>query len=127
MKRISILCLIIALGLSVTGATCMQTVQTQACNPPANVIAVANAVISLLLPELNILLPGSAAFNAYVTAENISAGVCVGVTELNALIAYIQSSDAKALQNRAQVKAGPMLAKAFIDPQPLINWRDGVK
>ena len=39
MKKITILFLIIALAFGATGATCMQTVQTQACNPPAAVIA----------------------------------------------------------------------------------------
>jgi hypothetical protein len=97
------------------------TIQTTACNPPANVIAVANVVISLLLPELNILVPGSEAYNSYITAQNIAAGVCVGVTELNALIAWLQSRDAQIAQTKAMVKAGPMKAQA-INIQPLVDW-----
>jgi hypothetical protein len=116
MKKVMVLILILALAF--TGCA---TVQTTACNPPANVIAVANAVIAFLLPELNILVPGSAAFNAYITAQNIAAGVCVGVTELNALIAWIQSEDAKTMVAQANLKAGPMRAKA-INVQPLIDW-----
>ena len=129
MKKLLVLCLIIAVGLGVSGATCMQNVQDTVCNPPASVIAVANAAAPLVAIAINMALPGSAAFINAVTVQGaitaIQGGACVSTTQLNALIAWLQGNDAKTLQAKAQVKAGPMKAAAFIDPAPLIVWRDG--
>lgn len=127
MKKIAVLCLIVALAFGVTGATCMQNTQQAICNPPAAVITTANAVITFVRPKLNIWLPGSVAFNSYITAENIASGICVGVTELDALIAWLQSDEVKSLQTKTMVKAGSVKVVAPIDIQALIDWRDGVK
>ena len=131
MKKVMVLCLIVALAFGATGATCMQTVQNDICNPPASVIAVAQAAAPLIATAINLAIPGSSAYVTAVTVQAVTTailgGACVSVTQLNALIAWLQSSDAKALQVKAQVKAGPMKATAFIDVSPLIAWRDGVK
>jgi len=130
MKRIAILCLIVAMGLGVTGATCLQNVQDRVCNPPQAVIDVANAAAPLVAMAIQIALPGSA---AYVNAVSVQAaitaiqgGACVSVTQLNNLIAWLQSEQAQTLAAKAMVKAGPARAMA-INVQPLISWRDGVR
>lgn len=124
MKKILVLCLIIALGLGVMGASCLNNLQGKVCNPPADTMAAANAVIELLKPVLNTLVPGTAAFDAYITASNIAAGVCVTVTALNGLINFVQGINEQAAL--AAVKAKKM-APAPLPVQPFINWRDGKK
>ena len=130
MKKLIVLLAIVALAFSTTGATCLQNVQDKVCNPPADVIAVANAAAPLVAIAINIAVPGS---TVYVNAVSVMAavtaiqgGVCVSVTQLNALISWLQSDEAKTLQEKAMVKAGPAKTAA-LDPAPLIAWRDSVK
>ena len=127
MKKILILCCLIALAFGATGATCMQSVQNVACNPPANVIAVAQAAAPLVAIAINMAIPGS---DAYVTAVTISGavtailgGACVSLTQINALIAWLQSDQVKMLQVKAMVKVGPAKAVTAISPDALIKWR----
>jgi len=125
MKKILALCLMIALAFGAGGATCLQNIQGKVCNPTADSMNVANAVVAVLLPVLNSLVPGSAAFNAYITAQNIQAGGCVTITELNNLIIFIQGINT---QNQLAAKKGVLkMAPALIPVQPLENWRDGKK
>jgi len=125
MKKIMVLCLIIAMAFGATGATCMQNIQTQACNPPAAVISMLPVAITIITMALSAFVPGTAAYlaavNASAVANSIEVGVCVSVTQLNALIAFLQSSDVKSLQTKAMVKAGPMKARA-LNIQPLQDW-----
>ena len=127
MKKIMVLCCIIALALGVAGATCMQNVQETACNPPASVIAVAQAAAPLVAVAINMAIPGSVAYVTAVTVQGavtaILGGACVSLTQLNALIAWLQSDTAKALQAKAMVKAGPAKASPVISSQALIDWR----
>ena len=101
--------------------------QTAACNPPANVIAVAQAAAPLVATAINMFIPGSVAYVTAVTVQGavtaILGGACVTLTQLDNLIAWLQSDAAKTLQAKAMVKAGPMKAAAVIDPQALIDWR----
>ena len=69
----------------------------------------------------------TAAFINAVTVQGaitaIQGGVCVSVTQLNNLIAWLQSEESKTIQAKAMVKAGPVKA-TVINVQPLIDWRD---
>jgi hypothetical protein len=127
MKKIVILCLIVALAFGATGATCMQTAQDRVCNPPQNVIAVVNAAAPLVAIAINMAVPGSAAFVNAVSVQGaitaIQGGVCVSLGQLNNLIAWLQSDAVKELQAKAMLKAGPARAMA-LDPAPLIAWRE---
>ena len=131
MKKIMILCLAVAIVFGAMGATCMQNVQSNVCNPPQSVIDIANAAAPLIAIAITMALPGSAAYVTAVTVQGaitaIQGGACVSITQLNALIAWLQSNDAKTLQAKAMVKAGPMKAVAPINVQPLIDWRNGIK
>ena len=119
MKRLLILITIVGLTLSLTGATCLQNVQTKVCNPPADVMVVANMAVTLLETALAAFVPGSAAYVAllgpYATATAIQGGVCVSVTQLNNLIAYLQSPPATKMMAKR---------KAVLNVQALIDWRD---
>ena len=128
MKKLSILILIVGLAFTVSGVTCMLNLQKNICNPPPAVLAVANATAPLISIAISMALPGSA---VYVNAVSVMAavtaiqgGVCLSLTQLNNLIAWLQSDEAKSLQTKAMYKAGPMKAQAVIDPAPLIAWRD---
>ena len=131
MRKVIVLLAIVALGLGVTGATCMQNVQEAVCNPPQSVIDIANAAAPLVASVIVTLVPGS---EAYVTAVTVQAavtaiqgGACVTITQINTLIAWLQSDEAVSMQMKAMAKAGPANAKSLISVQPLIDWRDGVK
>ena len=130
MKKIVILCCIVALGLGVTGATCMQNVQTAACSPPAAVISILPSVIQIAAVALATFVPGTAqylaAVNASAVANSIEVGICVSATQLNDLITFLQSNNVKTLQAKMMVKAGPMKAVAF-NIQPLIDWQNSLK
>ena len=127
MKKIMVLCMLVALAFGVTGATCTGQVQEMACNPPASVITVAQAAAPLVAVAINMAIPGSAAYVNAVTVQGavdaLLGGACVSLTQLNALIAWMQSDTAKTLQAKAMVKAGPAKATAAINPQVLIDWR----
>ena len=130
MKKIIVLCLILSLAFGATGATCMQNVQTQACNPPAAVVSALPAAVSLIKIALSVFVPGTAAYLAAVDASavatSIESGVCVSVTQLNNLIAFLQSKDVQTLQTKAMLKAGPMKAQV-INVQPFVDWANAVK
>ena len=100
--------------------------QKIACSPPASVITVAEAAAPLVAVAVNMLVPGSAAYVNAVTVSGavtaILGGACVSLTQLNAVIAWLQSDESKTLQAKAMVKAGPARAVA-LNPQPLLDWR----
>jgi hypothetical protein len=125
MKKILVLCMVVALAFGATGATCLQQVATQACNPPPAVIAVVQAAAPLVAIAITTFIPGSAQYVNAVAVQGvvtaILGGACVSLTQLNNLIAWLQSDDAKVIQVKAMVKAGPMKAQA-INIQPLVDW-----
>jgi len=128
MKRLLILCIIVAMGFAVTGATCMKNVQTQVCSPPANVIAIAKAVAPIIQTVIMVALPGSAAYVAAVDAagivDYIQNGLCISTTQLNNLIAFLKSEVFKTAQVKMAAKRG--VAKAeLINIQPLLDWKAG--
>jgi hypothetical protein len=127
MKKILVLCLIIAVGLGASGATCMQQVQDTVCSPPAAVMAVVSAAAPLVAFMIQQAVPGSVVFvNAVSIQQTITAilaGTCVSVEQLNKLIAWIQSEQIQSLQAKANLKKGPMKATA-LSARPLIAWRD---
>ena len=130
MKKILILCVVLALAFGAFGATCMQNIQTQACTPPAAVISALPVAITLISIALSTFFPGSAAYlaavNASAVANSIEVGVCVSVTQLNALIAFLQSNDVKAVQAKAMMKAGPAKA-TVLNIAPLQAWASTFK
>lgn len=130
--RKSLICLAIVMvfGINLTtiGCSFLQTVQDMLCNPSQSVIDVATAASPLVAIAINIAVPGSA---AYVNAVSVQAaitaiqgGACVSLTQLNVLIAWLQSDEAKTLQQQVMVKEGPSRATVLIDVTPLISWRD---
>jgi hypothetical protein len=130
MNKIMVLCLIVALAFGASGATCMQNVQTQACNPPAAVTAVITGIVELAKFAVSTFVPGTQeymdAVSAEATATAIEAGVCISTTQLNNLIAWVNSMSSKAAQNKMMVKAGPMRAKV-VNVAPLQAWADTFK
>jgi hypothetical protein len=118
---------ILAIVALVSGCAFLQTAQDTICNPPQSVITVANAAAPLVAIAINMAGPGSAAYVNAVTVQGaitaIQGGACVSLTQLNALIAWLQSDEAQTLQTKAMIKVGPMKAVA-INVQPLIDWRD---
>ena len=126
MKRLLILCIVIALGFGVTGATCLQNVQTQVCSPPANVIAVAKAVAPIIQMAIIMAVPGSAAYLAAIDAAGIvdyvQSGLCISTTQLNNLIAFLKSDVFNAAEVKMMAKRGPAKAE-LINIQPLLDWR----
>jgi predicted xylose isomerase-like sugar epimerase len=127
MEKVLILCIVIALGFGASGATCLQNTM---CSPPADVMAVAKAAAPVIQMAIIMLVPGTAAYLAAVDAaaavDYIQDGICLSITQLNALIAFLQSSDAKVANAKMMMKAGPARAKA-LNIQPLIDWKDAVK
>jgi hypothetical protein len=113
MKKLIIMCMVIALAFS--GCAFLQKAETVLCTPPAQVVAVVQAAAPVVAMILNMAVPGSAvwvnAANAAATIRSIREGGCVGITQLNALIALLQSDTAKTVQ-----------AKAPLNIQPLLDW-----
>jgi hypothetical protein len=130
MRKLLTLLLILALAFSVTGATCMQNIQTKACDPPAAVLAALPAAITVIKIALSTFVPGTAeylaAVDASAVASSLEVGVCVSVTQLNALIAFLQSDNAKVIETKAMVKAGPMRARA-VNVAPFVAWAGTLK
>ena len=128
MKRLLILCIIVAMGFAVTGATCLKNVQTQVCAPPANVIAIAKAVAPVIQMAIMIAVPGSAAYLAAVDAAGIvdyvQSGLCISTTQLNNLIAFLKSDVFKTAEVKMMAKRGTAKAE-LINIQPLIDWKAG--
>ena len=129
-SKVFVLCIVIALGFGASGATCLQNVQTTICNPPANVIAVAKAAAPVIEMAIIMLVPGTAAWlaavDASVAVDSIQNGICIGVSQLNNLIAFLQSSTAQTAQAKLMVKKGPMRAVA-LHIGPLIQWKATVQ
>lgn len=133
MKKSLILCLIIGLAFSVTGATCMKSVQGVACNPPASVLVVAAAAAPIIAIAINMLIPGSEAWATAANAQGaitaLQGGICISATQLNNLIAFLQSNVFKTAQAKAMAKR-VILDKGTIqvvNVQPLIEWADKFK
>jgi hypothetical protein len=124
------LSILVVLAMLVGGCSFLQTAQDILCNPPQSVIAVANAAAPLVAIAINMAIPGSAVYVNAVTVQGaitaIQGGACVSLTQLNALITWLQSDEAKQVQAQVMLKAGPMRAVA-LDAAPLIAWRDSVK
>ena len=132
MKRImiSILCLALMGCCSYTATdgtvsksfgNCFKTAQDKVCGATADQIAIADAVIALLKPVLSTLVPGSAAFTAFVTAQSIKDTGCAVLSDLNVMIAFIQGINT---QNQLAAAKGLKMAPAVINVQPLIDWRN---
>ena len=123
MRRILVLVIVLALllgGCSTfwsSANTATATVANRVCNAPASVVEICDFVINLLKPEVAVLVPGSAPFVALVTAQGIKDTGCAVVTDINQMIAFVQS--ANTLQD-AQAKA----AKG-INITPLQVWAGG--
>ncbi len=129
MKKILILCLIIAVGLGVSGATCLNNLQDNICNPPPAVISAVQAAAPVVAFIINQAREDS---DEYITAvavqgvvTSILAGACVSVTQLNNLIAWLDSNQGQAAVAESNLKAGPMKAKA-INIQALRDWRNSM-
>jgi hypothetical protein len=125
-KRLLVLCIIVAMGFSVTGATCLKSVQSTVCAPPPNVMALAKQVAPIIQMVIMMAVPGSAAYVAAVDAagivDYIQNGLCISIKQLNNLIAFLQTDEVKLAQNRMMIKRGPAKAQA-LDIQPFIAWR----
>lgn len=98
-----------------SASNCLKMAQPYVCNPSPAVIATANAIIPILLNIKDTFIPGTAAFNAYVTAENILTVACVTVTDLQALINFFQAQK----MAKAGIKG--------VNLQPLIDWSKTAK
>lgn len=110
-------------------ANCFKTAQDKACSPPAAVMTVINAAAPLIASILNLAVPGSSVFisaaNAQQWVTTLQNTGCLALTDLNKLIAYLQSADftqGQALVATAQMKKG-LRAEAPVEVQPLIDWR----
>ena len=129
MKKLAILILVISMALSFTGASCLTNIQQILCNPPANVVAVANAAAPVIAMIINLAVPGSAAWvnanNAAAIVSAIQSRVCIGITQLNTLIAFLESSMFKQAQTKAMV--GKKLVPVPLNIQPLRDWKATVK
>jgi len=139
MKRFTIiLSVVLILGLAVYGcctltapdgtqtkstANCFKTAQDKICNASPDVVSIADIVITLLKPELAVLVPGTAPFIALVTAQGIKDTGCAVITNLNTMIAFIQgmNTQAKLMVAKSSMKAAPV----GINVQPLLDWRNG--
>lgn len=128
MKKLVFLVVLVGLLLAVTGGTCMSgflssantttaAVANKVCNAPASVVEICDLVISLLKPVAISLVPASAPYVALVTAQGIKDTGCALSTDVNTMIAFIQS--ANTLQD-AQAK----VAKG-INITPLQVWAGG--
>ena len=149
MRRIMVLCLVVALMGSPVGcctltdsagvetqsfSNCfasfqdwLQGVQDWVCNAPTTVVTIADTIIDLLKDVAEAYIPGTKEYTVMVTAQNIKATGCAGLTALNEMISFVQSVEFKEMQTKAMLKAGPTKATPMISVQPLIDWRDGVK
>ncbi len=88
-----------------TGPKPGEVIETWVCDPPPAVLTIATAAASFVLP-------GTLAAEA---VTRIQQGLCVTVTQINALIAYLSGEEGQ---------KGLKAAKAPLDLAPLIQWRD---
>jgi hypothetical protein len=97
-----------------------QEVQQILCNPPTEVVQVANAAAPLIATILNMAVPGSETYVTAASAANtvtaIQQGLCVGATQVSSLISFLSSDTAKVA---AETQKAPR-----INVQPLIDWLD---
>jgi curli biogenesis system outer membrane secretion channel CsgG len=110
-------------------SNCFKTAQDKACNPPVAVMTVINAAAPLIASILNLAVPGSSVFisasNALQWVTTLQKTGCLALTDLNKLIAYLQSADftqGQALVATSQMKKG-LHAAAPIEVQPLVDWK----
>lgn len=100
----------------------MDGAQDTACNPPPDVVAVANAVAPAVAMVLNTAVPGSALFISAANAQSyvslIQKGACLSVTQVNELIKFIQGPEV--MMARAKIAKGGKVAA--IDVTPLKTW-----
>lgn len=133
MKKLAILILITSMALSFTGASCLNQAQDMACNPPANVIALANAAAPVIAMILNLAVPGSAAWinaaNAAAYMTTLRRGACISMTQLNELINFLSSPQVKSAQvaMRAKVITGKAQVVPSLDVQALVDWRKSLE
>jgi hypothetical protein len=107
---------------------CLEAAEKIACNPPQSVIIVAEAAIPIIEIAIGALVPGSAEWMTAVTAgatahtivTSVQTGVCVGLGQLNNLIAFLESPQAKATQVKMLKRA--KMAPAPLDIAPLKVW-----
>jgi len=131
MKKILALCLMIALAFGAGGATCkgfLTSAEKEICNPPPNVIAMANLALPIFKIILETAVPGSAIFveaaAAVVTVDTIQRTGCTTLTALNQLIALLgkkEVQDAQVVFTSKQIllKKGSV---TVLDAQPFIDW-----
>jgi hypothetical protein len=140
MKRVLVFLVILAMGfasgcscpradsngvITKSFSNCLLTAQDIVCNPSAEVLAETNVFLAIIKGVAEAFVPGTAAFMARITAENIATIGCATVTGLNGLISYMQSTQFQQAQVM-QMKKG-IKATAPISPQPFIDWRDTKK
>lgn len=133
-KRMLILAMVLALAVLLGGCCqnpidpndtqkkfvyCTEKLQDKICNAPDTVLAVVDIIISLLKPEVATLIPGSAPYISYVTANNIKATGCAAITDLNTMINFIQGYNTAKIIAAKGTKAAP----AVIDVAPLLAWK----
>lgn len=128
MKKFLAMLMILALCFGAVGASCLNdvkpsvdTAQDRICNAPPEVVSVAEPVIALLKPLVGSLVPGSAAFTAFVTAQGIKDTGCAAVTALNTMITYLEGVNTE----RALAYQGKKAAPLGLDVGALKKWRDG--
>ncbi len=94
-----------------------QQAQEKLCNPPEAVMTVIKGAAEVVKSILAIAVPGSQLYVSAVEAgqvvDAIQGGACVTVTQLNNLIAFLQSDAAQ------KAMAGQ---KVFVNVQPLQDW-----
>ena len=124
MKKVLVVLLVVALSLSGCAGFLKfsQQVQDKLCNPPANVMMILEQAAPIVQAIISMAVPGSAAFIAAVNAkqviDSIQGGACVTVTQLNNLITFLQSADAKKEMSKT---------KAVVNVQALQDWSKGIK
>lgn len=131
MKKVWILCLIVAVVFASTGATCKSFwtgAQDTLCNPPPAVVTVVQVGISIAETAISMYVQGSQEYldaaAALVSAQGLLNTGCILVTDLNKLKAWLQSN--QALQAQAVMATKKMKATGKVSQplniEPLINW-----
>jgi hypothetical protein len=112
---------------------CLKAAQDKICNPPAVVIDMAKLAAPIIKTAISLLVPGSAEYLAAIDSaaaiDSILNTGCVGITNLNKLVAFLQTDafkNAQAVSAVAKMKmAGAMTSP--ISVQPFIDWRNSAK
>jgi hypothetical protein len=102
---------------------CLIKAEAFICNPPPEVVSLLNTANPLFVEILNKLIPGTEEYvtvnSVAATANKIQAGGCVLMTQLDALISYLQTSVFKSAEAKMMAKK----ATKATDVQVLINWK----